>query len=245
MGSAFISGDNTLLADFNYFQLKAQELQDLNRLMAHNLRGAAANIHMLTEVLEDSGENDDNAIGFTKDEIYHHLRQTSDAMLATLDRLMAMNKQTIELNHKTEKCNVRECVEAICAQMGYILHTRNVNIVLELDLPVIDCIKVYFESILYNLISNAIKYSIPNKLLILTIATGTKEGKPFVEVRDNGKGIDMEALGSRLFCPLYTSDTDGIHGLGLYLVKSHIEAMGGHISVHSIPGQGTTFFMQL
>lgn len=242
MGSAITN--NALLADFNYFQLKAQELQELNRVMGHNLRGAAANIHMLTQVLEDTKDTDDNDLGFTKEEIYNHLISTSNAMMATLDRLMEMNKQVIELNHTTEQCNVSECVEAICAQMGYILHTRNVNIVLELHQPVIHCIKVYFESILYNLISNAIKYSAADKLLIITVKTGIKDDKLFVEVVDNGRGIDSETCSTKLFHPLYTSDTNGIHGLGLYLVKSHVEAMGGTISVHSQPGHGTEFIMQ-
>lgn len=244
METAYKNSQPNQLADFNYYQLKVQELQEINRMMAHNLRGAAANIHMLTKVLEDGNEDKEEGSGFTKSDIYDHLRQTSQAMIATLDRLMEMNKKSIDLHHHPEACNIRECVEAVCTQLGFTLRTRHVNIIMELQQPVVPGIKVYLESIFYNLIANSLKYSAPNKVLELTIKSYLHDGKPVITVKDNGQGIDMEKCAGKLFCPFYSSDTNGIHGLGLYLVKSHVEAMGGTITVHSQLGNGTEFIMQ-
>jgi signal transduction histidine kinase len=99
------------------------------------------------------------------------------------------------------------------------------------------------QGVLYNLISNAIKYS-PNGG---TIRVGGRAGRDHVEVfvSDQGQGIPLEQQ-SRLFEAFYRVDsslgrrTQGV-GLGLFLSKAIIEGHGGHIWVESAPGQGSVF----
>ena len=69
-----------------------------------------------------------------------------------------------------------------------------------------------------------------------------------VELRfkDNGKGIDLEKNGSQLFGLYKRFDTSAEgKGMGLFMVKTQVEALGGIIKVNSKPGEGTEFIIQL
>ena len=103
-------------------------------------------------------------------------------------------------------------------------------------------IKTYFYSILYNLVSNAIKYRSPHRPALIEIKTFQSNGHVGFFVRDNGIGIDLKQFGNKLFT-LYQRfhlDVEG-KGLGLYLVRTQVNALNGSIDVNSKPGQGATF----
>ncbi|OCX52679.1 hypothetical protein BEL04_14630 [Mucilaginibacter sp. PPCGB 2223] len=106
--------------------------------------------------------------------------------------------------------------------------------------------RTYMHSIFYNLILNSIKYRRPGVAPQITIAARTIESQVVLTFTDNGKGIDMKRHGDKLF-GLYNrfdSQVEG-RGLGLFMVKTQVEEMGGTIHVDSIVGQGTTFTVQL
>lgn len=103
--------------------------------------------------------------------------------------------------------------------------------------------------ILVNLIGNAIKYTPQGQVTV----SAKREEKPSpcvrVSVQDTGLGMSREAQ-SHLFEKFYrvaTPETSGIQGtgLGLYITRSMVEKMGGAISLHSVPGKGSTFSFTL
>jgi signal transduction histidine kinase len=155
--------------------------------------------------------------------------------------------------------NVREgiknAVGAFQGQLGeheLVLHLPN-------DDMRARCNRDQFEQVLTNLISNAIKYS-PSGGAITVSAThlpgkadssggeGVQE-KVEIRVSDQGTGIPQEHLG-RIFEKFYrvetglTRKTQGT-GLGLYICKSIVNSYGGEIWAESVPGEGTTFIIQL
>ena len=97
-----------------------------------------------------------------------------------------------------------------------------------------------------NLLSNAVKYTRDGEIVVRVEDLG-QEAR--VEIRDHGPGIPPEAL-PRLFERFYrvgspgTSGVEGL-GLGLYVTRSLVEAHGGRVQVHSVPGEGTTFSFTL
>ena len=100
----------------------------------------------------------------------------------------------------------------------------------------------YVESILYNLISNAIKYRDPERSPHIAIKTTHENEFVCLAVMDNGLGIDLKKYKQNIFS-LYKRfhlHVEG-KGLGLYLVKTQIEALGGRVEVRSEPNEGTTF----
>ncbi len=103
---------------------------------------------------------------------------------------------------------------------------------------------IYLESILMNLLSNALKYCDPNRKPVIIVRTAVENELKTLAVEDNGLGVDLEECGKdeifklhRIFHP----EVPGGKGLGLFMTRNQVESMGGSITVDSIPGTGTTF----
>jgi len=108
--------------------------------------------------------------------------------------------------------------------------------------PMLYAISPYLESIFYNLISNAIKYRNPDKRPVITVRLVDHFDHTLIIFSDNGLGIDLDKHGKTIF-NLYKRfhlHVEG-KGLGLFLVKAQMVAMGGRVEVESEPGKGTAF----
>ena len=132
--------------------------------------------------------------------------------------------------------------DALATFKGEILkQDAKVTINIEESLAVM-CLPAYLESSLLNLISNALKYrSEKNKPEIL-IKAEKYEHWVLISVKDNGIGIDLSKHGAKIFGMYKTfhSNKDA-RGIGLFITKNQIEAMGGKIDVESELNKGTTF----
>ena len=100
----------------------------------------------------------------------------------------------------------------------------------------------YLESILINLISNAIKYKHPDRDPEITISARKRADSVYIRVTDNGMGIDLSKHGDKLFGMYKTfHGNDNAKGIGLYITRNQIESLGGNIKVESEVDRGTTF----
>lgn len=121
--------------------------------------------------------------------------------------------------------------------------TRPIAIEVPDDLPLIAADKAKLEEVLINLIDNAVKYSPPEAPVRVFARPG--DGEIEIGVEDGGDGISAEDTAKlfqkfqRLSTPA-TRDVGGT-GLGLYIVKGLVDAMGGRVWVESAPGAGATF----
>jgi len=123
----------------------------------------------------------------------------------------------------------------------------NNNVFIELD-PIeehqsILGIQAYVDSVLLNLLTNAIKYS-DSKKQKSTIRIKTEVTSEYVHVSfiDNGLGIDLEKHGRKMFGMYKTfHEHKDSRGIGLFMIKNQIEAIGGKIEVESTEGIGSTF----
>jgi signal transduction histidine kinase len=98
------------------------------------------------------------------------------------------------------------------------------------------------ESILLNLLSNALKYKHPERQPHVKFITRNTNGSVILEVSDNGLGINLDRYGHQVFKlrKTFHQHPDG-RGIGLFMIKNQIEAMGGKIKVNSVEGEGSTF----
>ena len=103
--------------------------------------------------------------------------------------------------------------------------------------------QIYFQSLFYNLFSNAIKYRDAFRPLEIKF-TGRKADSDTIQfiMEDNGLGFDMVHNRKRLFGMFkrFHNHVEGT-GVGLHMVKSIVDAFGGTIDVESQPGKGTRF----
>ncbi len=114
------------------------------------------------------------------------------------------------------------------------------------DLNDVTSLHPYMESIFYNLISNAIKYRHPDRSPVIQVRSKTEDGYNLITFEDNGLGIDVDRHKENLF-NLYKRfhfHTEG-KGMGLYLVKTQLTALGGRIEVNSRVNEGTRFSIYL
>jgi K+-sensing histidine kinase KdpD len=110
------------------------------------------------------------------------------------------------------------------------------------ECSIIEYPKVYLESIMLNLLTNAIKYRSPDRVPQIYFETRNNNGKTMLICQDNGLGINMEQNGHKLFGLHKTFHRNpDARGVGLFITKNQIEAMGGSIFAQSEVNKGTTF----
>jgi signal transduction histidine kinase len=100
----------------------------------------------------------------------------------------------------------------------------------------------FLDSVLLNLIDNAFKYRSEDRKIILTLSAHSEGDFVVLSIADNGKGIDLKQHGGKVF-GLYKTfhGNRDARGMGLYIVKSQMEDMGGKIELESEVDKGTTF----
>jgi len=111
------------------------------------------------------------------------------------------------------------------------------------DAPAIACYPSQLGQVFLNLLHNAVQAIESNGRIVLR--TGKRNGFVFVEVEDNGSGMDKE-VARQVFEPFYTTKPRGIGtGMGLNIARKIIERHHGRISLQSEKGKGTTFRVEL
>jgi signal transduction histidine kinase len=166
-----------------------------------------------------------------------------DGIIQDLSDLLAVRKR----HEERQRVELAEVVEN--ARLSVSAQLERSGAQLRVDLaaaPVVYSVKTYVQSILLNLLSNALKYRAPERPPVITLTARRRDGYVVVSVADNGLGIDLARHGSRVFglYKRFHAHTEG-KGLGLYLVKTQAEALGGKVEVESTPGEGSTFRVYL
>jgi len=221
-------------------QQKVKQLEEFNRIVAHNIRGPAGNIKIL---LNEYTETADPA----ERQIYiDYLRQSSEQLLNTLTELMDILEVKMNKKIKFQKCDLYEMIGKIKNQLHAIIVREKAEIVLDLKIDYIFYPHIYLESILFNLINNALKYCKKNVPPVIKISSYSNHaGNVFIEVEDNGLGIDLKKYGNqvfklhKVFHPGYDSK-----GVGLFMTKNQIETFGGTIDIESEKDIGTKFIIK-
>ena len=222
-------------------QVQNQKLVDFTYIVSHNIRSNSCNISMLLDLIEDTNNVDE------KEEYFKLLKDSNDKLTETLHYL----NETINIKTNSENLkipvNVKVEIEKVLHSINAIIKKENVAISIEVaDNITLNTIPSYFESILFNLISNAIKYkSTLNKPKIEIIVK--KPGTiATIIVKDNGLGIDLEKNKEKIFGMYKTfHNNDDANGIGLFMTKNHVEALGGKIEVKSKVNEGSQFKVSL
>jgi len=171
------------------------------------------------------------------------LTQASDNLLETLENLNQVVDINTNINLKKEPINIYDHIIKVRHGLTAFLEKNQVLIKNKVDQKlVVKSIPAYMDSIIMNLLTNAVKYRSPERKPIITLTTKKVDNKIILSVSDNGLGIDLERYGDKIFGMYKTfHNNKDAKGFGLYLVRNQIEAMGGKITVNSEVDKGTTF----
>jgi PAS domain S-box-containing protein len=229
---------------------KVSQLEELSYIIAHNLRGPAANIKLLTDALlaknnKDSQEG--NLSGaFTVEEGLTFIQDASTSLMNSLASLMKIAEIKLNKAMPMNDCDVNVVVNDVTTQLQSAIFEKRAKIDVELGVEFIKYPRAYLESILYNFISNALKYAKPGIVPEILISTKMVGERVQLSVKDNGLGLDMARHGDKMFKlnQVFHSGHDS-KGFGLYLTKTQVESLGGSISVTSREGEGSEFVVTL
>lgn len=225
---------------------RIKTLEELNHIIAHNLRGPANNIVLLVEMLKDKIEQKDSGSGLDLAGIVDYLKEGSKSLVGSLNTLIDVAQLSMTKDIPFDDCNVYQITHEILDQLNSTIFATGAFVQLSMDAPVVRYPRVFLESILYNLISNALKYISPDRIPDILVRTYTENGKTVISVKDNGLGIDLVKYGNRLF-KLNQVFHKGMNsrGVGLYITKVQVESFGGSIQVKSRENEGSEFIVTL
>jgi PAS domain S-box-containing protein len=217
-------------------------LEQFSYIVSHNLRAPVANIIGLAELAGGKGITDDEKATLLPELVTAARR---------LDEVIGDLNLILQIKGKVNEHNIKLSLSDVISSVKLDLQNKieESNAVLIVDLKHGDeicSIRSYVYSIFYNMISNSIKYSRPNEPPRISIVSKIVSGAVVISFSDNGLGIDLRKKGEQLF-GLYKRFHHHVEGkgMGLFMVKTQAEALGGKISVDSEVGKGTTFTVEL
>lgn len=222
---------------FNMVSEQNKRLLNFSYIVSHNLRSHTSNISSLIGLIGEAETNEE------REEMLGLLKSVSDSLNDTMINLNEVVNIRTNASLAIEKINLGNYIAATLKLLSNKIKIKEVTIINEIANDIkISYNPAYIESILFNIISNAIRYSHKERKPLITIKYYTENGLKVIEISDNGIGIDLEKNKDKIFGMYKTfSNHKDSKGIGLFITKNQVEAMGGTIIVESKPNIGTTF----
>ncbi|MBL0882932.1 MAG: PAS domain S-box protein [Chitinophagaceae bacterium] len=215
---------------------KIRQLKDFAGIITHDVRGPANNIKKLLQVYESKKEDESGKQAF------QYLKQASNDLYNNLNELIKLLQWHLDQKSPFSSCDFDIITNSVLVQLDHLIQQKYAVIYRDFTVASFDYAKVYLHSILYNLISNALKYCREDTPLEIRLESFMENGRVCLRVSDNGKGIDMDKFGATLFRFQRNTEVENdSKGIGLYLVQHQVNELGGTISVTSEPNKGTSF----
>ncbi len=214
-----------------------KQLVEFNQIVSHNLRSPVSSLTALIHFLEKAEDPAERS------EIIENIKEVNVSLNTLLNDLVDAVKIINDTEIEQEEINVGEVVSF--TQKILDGNIKQLKAKINFDNTAWQKIKfpkLYFESILLNLMSNSLKYHSPERSLKIDIVLTVENDKKTLLFSDNGLGINLQRYGNKVFKmhKTFHREKQG-KGLGLFMTKNQIEAMGGTISVYGEEGKGCTF----
>ncbi|OIQ22373.1 PAS domain-containing sensor histidine kinase [Lacinutrix sp. MedPE-SW] len=213
------------------------KLKNFAHIVTHNLKQYSGNFESLLEFYDDAEDDSE------KEEIIGHLKNISKSLDRTIQNLNQIVSVQSNVDKTSELLNIHTFIEETLKLLDIVIVKSEALIINKVDSEIhINYHSAYLESIILNLLTNAIKYKHPDRKPIIIISSKVEDNKLTLCFKDNGRGIDLKRFGKDIF-GLYKTfhNNANAEGVGLYLVKNQVESFGGKIEVESDVGVGTTF----
>lgn len=231
----------TLQSSINLLDDQNKRLQNFAYIVSHNLRSHSGNLKFMVNLFEESKQDEERT------EIFSHIKTISESLSATMGHLDEIVRIQSEITRERKLLDFETIFNNVASALHTNIDRTNATIKTDFsDCPQVDYIPAYLESILQNLLTNAIKYKHPDRNPVVSITTQKAGNDVYLVFEDNGVGIDMQRHGDQLFGMYKTfhqnSDSKGI---GLFITRNQVEALGGSIKVESAVNVGTKFTVKL
>lgn len=218
-----------------------RELHEFGYIVSHNLRAPVANIKGIAVLMKTELSPSEEPGPY----LTNLLASISklDEVIIDLSKILSSKNRVVDLKH--EPVDLREVIYNIETDLADNIAHSKAQISITGESLIISSYKAYLNSIFFNLISNSIRYKLETPPLIdIHVVQNAKEVT--ITYSDNSSGIDLTKYKDDIFKPYkaFHSTIRG-KGLGLFLVKSYVEALSGSIDVKSEPDLGIVYTIYL
>lgn len=228
----------------NSFKLVTEQnkrLLNFSYIISHNLRSHTSNIESIVSLLEFADTEEE------QEEMMQLLKTVTTSLSETMSHLNEVININTNITLVTKPLSLNKYIDNAKNVISEQILLSETTIIKNIpDDLTINYNPAYLESILYNLISNAIRYRHPERKPIVTINWSNENNIEVLEVSDNGIGIDLKKNKDKIFGLYKTfNNNPDSRGIGLFITRNQVEAMGGEINVESQLNEGTTFKIYL
>lgn len=226
----------------NLTQNQNERLKNFAHIVSHNLRSHAANLSGMVSFLEIQDKQ------FVANPFFQNFKDVINNLMESIQNLSEVADIQTKDSNLLDKLDLVEIVNSSLLNVSALARFSEVHILFK---QVNEQIWVqgnlsYIESIVLNLLTNAIKYSDPQKQKQVVLTIDNLTNWTVLSVSDNGLGIDLNRQGRKMFGMYKTfHDHPDSRGIGLFITKNQVQAMGGKIEVESQEGLGSTFKVYL
>jgi light-regulated signal transduction histidine kinase (bacteriophytochrome) len=229
--------EKELNASFTLVTEQNKRLLNFSYIVSHNLRSHTSNIASIIGLIVSSESEEE------RDEMMELLQKVSCSLNETMLHLNEVINIRTNIGLVSESLNLKQYIQTIKNVLSDQIVSHEVTIISTIsDNIMVDYNPAYLESILYNIISNSIRYRHAFRKPIIHIDWIMENEMKVLKITDNGIGIDLIRNADKIFgmYKTFTTNSDS-KGIGLFITKNQIDAMGGNITVESEPDVGTTF----
>ncbi len=222
-------------------QKQKNSLEEFCGIISHNLRAPLSNLMLINDMLqEESSDLEKSTLLEDQKKVLNNMKLLTEKLISTT-QIMTSN------TGKVEEVHFKTCFEEVIQLLKAEVDKAGAKIVSNFsEIERIRFPKKYLESIFINLLSNSIKYGIPDRASLIQVRSYLKKNWIYLEFRDNGSGMDLNAYGDKIFKlgRTFHKKTDS-RGFGLFQTKTQLAKLGGDIYVESLPKAGSVFTLKL
>ena len=224
-------------------QSALNELESFTYTVSHDLKSPLRAIDGYSRIL---WEDYDIKLGEDGSEIIGNIRHICSDMIEMISKLLEYSSTSISEIVK-EEINIEEKFKSIYKELISANPDRDITLKIETQLPLVFADNVMIRQAIYNILSNAVKFTKQREKAMITVGFTTSLDEYIFYVKDNGAGFDMNYAQRvfGIFQRLHTNDEFEGNGIGLVTVKKIIQRHGGRVWIEGKVDIGATLYFTL
>lgn len=224
-------------------QTAVNELEAFVYTVSHDLKSPLRAIEGYNRIILEDYEKD---MEQNMAEILSNVRKLSSDMIAMINKLLQYSTTSKLPIHK-EPVHIEEMFRLVFHDLQSSVPERKMELVIDKQLPDVMADEVLLKQIVYNIMSNAVKFTKSKEMTIITVGCQSSEEEHVFYVRDNGVGFDMEYSDKLfgIFQRLHSLEEYEGNGIGLATVRKIIQKHGGRAWIEGRVDDGATVYFTL
>jgi signal transduction histidine kinase len=230
----------TLEASLKTIEEQKNRLQNFTHIVSHNLRSHTSNMQLSLELM---GMTDDDSTTEIEESMHRlsNIAGNLDKTITDLHEIVSVKNTNLDYR---KIIKFQDVYDRVSMTLENEIKEAKADLFVDFtEFPEVEHIEPYLESILQNLLANALRFKHPNRSSTIQICTYyDDEDKGCLLIKDNGVGIDLKVFGDQIFSMRQTFHNNAnTTGMGLYMTRNQVESLGGSIEVESVLDKNTTF----